>query len=260
VQREGRRERFDLPAFVRREKAKFQKINALKPAVLHLDKLSTPPAGAPGEMSPRVDNAEMYLRGRFTFLQYAEEGQAITITARAVKVGNYSGETKLQLHAPDGRVLHEYTLPPDGQSYPIAFTAAQTGFYRVTCAGTVQRLDVTSPHPGNGILLEEPQTFLPIKGRLYFQVPAGVQEFSIGVAADAGADVALLDADGKEVVRRENIDSMELFSATRADASQSEIWSIALSKVVWQVTLRCSAPLAPVVSTNPATLLLTGVK
>lgn len=253
VEHADRRELFNLPEFVRREQTKFQKINAQKPAVLQLDRLSTPTSD-----TPREDNSEMYLRGRFTFLQYATKGQVITITARAVKVGNYSGETELQLHTPDDRVLRRDTLPPDSQPYPITFTAEQTGFYRVTCNGTVQRLDITSPHPGSGILLDAPQTFLPIQGRIYFQVPAGVREFFIGVASDAGADVTLLDATGKEIEKRHDIDSMELFSATRADASASEIWSLSFSKVIWQVTLRCYAPLVPIVSTNPATLPQSG--
>jgi hypothetical protein len=68
--------------------------------------------------------------------------------------------------------------------------------------------------------------------------------------------VALLDPSGTEIMKRQNVDSMALFSATRSDSSKSEIWSIALSKVIWQVTVRCYAPLLPLLSTNPETLLL----
>jgi hypothetical protein len=252
VKRNNQISQFDLSAFIKREQAEFSTINAQKPAVLHLDDLKPPPSDA-----PRQGNSEVYLRGSFTFLQYAEKGQSITIDARAVKVGTYSGNTDLTLLGPDDAVIKTYSLPPDSEIYPITFTAATTGFYRVTCAGTVQRVDITSPHRGNGILLDGFQTFLPIQGKLYFQVPAGVREFYVGIAADAGADVALVDPNGKEIERHQNIDSMQLFSATRAEASHSEIWSIDVSKVVWQLTVRLYAPLEPIVSTNPDTLVLT---
>lgn len=251
VKRNNQISRFDLPAFVKQKQTEFQKLNSLKPALVDLEKLKVPVADA-----ARQGNSEVYLRGKFTFLQYAEKGQSVTITARAVKVGNYSGNTDLNLSDPDNKLIKTYSLPPDGKLSPISFVASDSGFYRVSCNGTVQRVDITSASPGNAILVNEPQTFLPIRGRLYFQVPAGVRQFSIGVAADAGADVALLDPDGKEIQKRQNVDSMELFSATRPDPSKSEIWSIALSKVVWQLTVRGYAPLMPLLSTNPETLLL----
>lgn len=252
VKRNNKISQFNLSAFIKQEQAEFSTINAQKPAVLHLDDLKPPPSDA-----PRQGNSEVYLRGSFTFLQYAEKGQSITIDARAVKVGNYSGNTDLALLNPGDAIIKTYSLPPDSKIYPITFTAATTGFYRVTCAGTVQRVDITSSHRGNGILLDGFQTFLPIQGKLYFQVPAGVREFHVGVAADAEADVALVDPNGKEIERHQNIDSMQLFSATRAEASHSEIWSIDVSKVVWQLTVRLYAPLEPIVSTNPDTLVLT---
>ena len=255
VKRNNKITRFDLPAFVKQKQIEFQKINSLKPATVSLNELQIPTSDA-----TRQGNSEVYLRGKFTFLQYAEKDQAITIIARAVKVGNYSSDTNLELTDPNNTVLKTYSLPPDGKAFPITFTAAESGFYRVSCKGTVQRIDITSSNRGNGILLETPQTFLPIQGRLYSQVPAEVRQFSIGVASDAGANVSLLDPNGKEIMKRQNVDSMELFSATRSNPDKSEIWSIALSKVVWQVTVRCYAPLVPLLSTNPETLLLADVK
>lgn len=119
-----------------------------------------------------------------------------------------------------------------------------------------QRLDLDSPHPGNGLLADGPLSFLPLSGRLYFQVPAGVAEFGIGISTDSTADVALLDSAGREVARHEGVGDLLLLEGRRDDASESEIWSISISKAKWAVNVEMFAPLLPVVSTNPATLLL----
>jgi len=66
----------------------------------------------------------------------------------------------------------------------------------------------------------------------------------------------LLNPAGQEVDRQNGLNSMHLFSATRSDASKSEIWSIDVSQAVWAVMVNMYTPLTPVVSTNPDTLLL----
>lgn len=103
-------------------------------------------------------------------------------------------------------------MPLTNKPFPISFTAEETGLYRVVRASTFsQRIDITSAQPGNGLLSDGDLQFLPIAGRLYFQVPAGVKNFKIGVATDSTADVALLDASGKEVERHNNVASVQLF-------------------------------------------------
>jgi hypothetical protein len=188
-------------------------------------------------------------------LQYAQQGEAITIDVTIRKI--YDRETIVDLIDPSGRKIQSYTIPLDNKPFPITFTAAETGLYRVARTQDFsQYLDITSANPGNGLLTEGSIEFLPLGGKLYFQVPAGVKDFTIGVATDSTADVALVNPDGKEVDRQNNLDSMHLFSATRTDASKSEIWSIDVSKPIWAVMVNMYAPLMPVVSTNPATLLL----
>jgi hypothetical protein len=169
----------------------------------------------------------------------------------------YPTETTVDLIAPSGKKLETYNLPLTNKPFPITFTAEETGLYRVVRKSTFsQRVDITSANPGNGLLAYGQLPFLPLEGKLYFQVPAGVKDFTIGIASDTAVDVALLNPEGKEVERRDNLKSMHLFSGSRADASKSEIWLLDFSKSVWIVFLHMYAPLVPVVSTNPATLLL----
>src|SRR5690606_648885 len=97
---------------------------------------------------------------------------------------------------------------------------------------------------------------LPMEGRVYFQVPAGVKDVTLSVFSDASVDVALLNAQGQEVERHNQISGTQLFTAQRSDASQSEIWSLDISHAVWAAAIKMYAPLVPVISTNPQTLLL----
>ena len=249
VKSNGKTTPFDLAGFIKNRRAQLQKINEQKPATIDLNTLQAPATGA-----PRKGNIEMYLQGPFTFLQYAQKGQEVTINVTVRKV--YPTETKVDLIDPNGKKLETYNLPLTNKPFPITFTATETGLYRVVrTSGFSQRVDITSAAPGNGLLVDGQLPFLPIAGKLYFQVPAGVKDFNIGVASDTTVDVALLNPKGEEVERHNNLNSMQLFSGSRANASKSEIWSLDFSKSVWIVFVHMYAPLVPVVSTNPNTLL-----
>lgn len=242
--------KYDLADFIRNKQAEFKTINDMVPATIDLNQLHAPVSGA-----PRVGNKTFYLRNKFTFLQYAQKGETITIDVTVRKI--YDRETTVDLIDPSGKKIQSYTIPLDNKPFPITFTAAETGLYRVVRTQDFsQYADITSANPGNGLLADGSIEFLPQGGKLYFQVPAGVKTFTVGISTDSTADVALVNPDGKDVDRQNNLNSMHLFSATRNDASKSEIWSIDVSKAVWAVMVNMYTPLVPVVSTNPETLLL----
>lgn len=240
----------DLESFVRTNQERLEKFKGLRLAAIDLSQLNAPEAGA-----PREGNREIYLRGTFTFLQHAEAGEEVTIQVTARKV--YPRETLVELLDPDGTRVRKDVVPYDNKPHAITFTARKTGLYRlVRTQEFSQRLDLTSSHPGNGILADRAVSFLPLSGRLYFQVPAGVADFTLGVSTDSTAEVALLDSEGREVERHRDVSDLQLLSGHRADSSKSEIWSLSISKAKWAVILEMYAPLVPLVSTNPATLLL----
>lgn len=246
----GTKTKFDLAGYLDYQRDQMKKLAGLKPAKIDISQLHAPAQG--GE---RKDNSQFFARRRFVFLQYAEKGQNITIDAA---VTNYDHkQTPLQLLDPKGNVLQTVTPTLDGKPVPITFTAAETGMYQVKrTLNFSQQVDVSSDAPGNGYLVNDDLSFLPIKGQLYFQVPAGVKKFTIGAATPDGADVALVDGHGKEVQRNANIMGIQLFTATRKNASQSEIWSLSVSSVKRGLVVNMYEPLIPVVSTNPHTLLL----
>lgn len=250
IERNNIKTAFDLAAFVKERQEYLESIRALKPATVELEKVVVPPADA-----MRQSNSEFYLQGAFTFLQYAEAGQQITINARARKV--YDREPQVELQDPQGKMIQTYKIPLNGSLLPIQFTASQTGLYRLVRKEVQsQYVDIGSAHRGSALLVDGKLNFLPKQGQLYFQVPAGVKSFKIGVTTDSAADVALLDANQQEVEWYQNINGLQIFAAEREDASKSEIWSLRVNSAVWLVTVTPYEPLVPLLSTNPRTLLL----
>jgi hypothetical protein len=240
---------FDLAAFVREQQAYTAKVNALKIAQIDLSRLQ-----APAQDAARKDNDTFFAQGAFTFLQYAEKGQEITVNFRVRK--SYNRDTVVQLIDPDGKELESYKLPLDNSVFPITFTAQQTGLYRLVRKSTFsQRVDINSAQRGSGLLMDDSVRFLPVTGRLYFQVPVGVREFTVGVSTDSPADVALLDAHGNTVEQHNDIGALQLFTGRRDHASKSEIWSLDVLKAGWIVSVTLYDPLIPIASTNPQTML-----
>lgn len=251
VTNNGQTQKYDLAGFVKKKQAEYAKLNALVPAVLDLQQLQIP-----GDSEKREGNNTVYLRNEFNFLQYAKKGGTINITVNSKRV--YPRKATIKLLDPSGKTLKVYDIPTKSGSFPIEFTAEETGYYQLVRSGESSNYtDIDSSNPGNGIITTDDQIqFLPKAGYLYFEVPAGVKEFSMGVAGSPQADVALVDPSGQEVERVPALKSLHLFSATRADASKSEIWAIHIRSAVWGVTVKPYAPLAPIVSTNPSTMLL----
>src|SRR5690606_22211817 len=155
-------------------------------------------------------NESFFLRNEFTFLQYAREGEAIDISVKSKRI--YPRKATIKLVDPSGKTVETFDIPTQSTTFPIRFTATQTGFYRLVRSGESSNYtDISSSHPGNGLFAENGEVqFLPTAGDLYFQVPAGVKEFAIGVGADTRADVALVDPNGKEVERQRELNSMHL--------------------------------------------------
>jgi hypothetical protein len=234
----------------------FQEANANQQQIYFgaINQLQSPVDGA-----PRKDNDGIYTHSKFVFLQYAKQGETITINVRAEKV--YARDTQVELYDPNGKLLKTIDIPYDNKPHPVTFTAAQTGIYRLMRTQPFsQRIDVDSSFPGNGFFIKNGGEYLPQSGgKLYFEVPAGVKNFTINMTTpskDNFADIAIVDAQGKTVGQQKlSHEKPYKFSGERSDASQSEIWSIDISNANWGVDIKFGDTLMPVVSTNPATLL-----
>ncbi len=244
---------FDFAAFLKERQQYFDMINRLKSrTAVDLASLKLPAAAVPRDPA----NNLLYTRGVMTYIQYAKAGDNITVDANCI-TGGYPGGIDLTLAAPDGSEIRKIQVPLGGHA-PVTFTATQTGYYTLK-GGNVQRLDITSAHPGGAYLIDkEFQVLLPLGGKAYFEVPPGVGEFHVGISSSSGVDAMLLDTTGKAVDQKNGIRSMIILTGKRQDTSKSEIWAVQFDRAVWEVNLRLYEPLLPIFSNNPASLPLQG--
>jgi hypothetical protein len=248
VERDGKKTAFDLAAFMAERVKYFDFANSLVPA--ELDKAALQ---APADFAVRNGNAGLYTRG-CCFLQYAEKGKTITFTTRVLRSG-YKAGAEIRIVDPDGEVEAEYQVPSTvGKAEPsdYRFTPAKTGVYTLKC-GSINCFDITSDASGSALATAPGfARFLMPAGTFYFGVPKGVREFSVGIAGNV--DYELIDASGKSVQKGRCDGSLVFLNGKRADASALETWAVRLARPEWLVAIRMYRPLAPLVSTNPASL------
>lgn len=243
---------FNLKTIIAAARRYVDKLSSIKRTVQPKLSELRPPAAD----SVRLPEGEIPFRAPTTLLQYAEAGKPITINAKMNRY--YHSNGSIEIFQPSGKLLRKVPIFCDKKGVqPVTFTPAETGIYRLKCNPGINSIIVSSKARGSGFLIEKDVlTLLKPTGRLYFRVPSGVKKFSLAVAGSPSVNAALRSPDGKVVQQKMNIGSMELFSATRLDASKDEVWSISFSSSVWVATLRLYAPLVPIVSTNPDTLFL----
>lgn len=120
-------------------------------------------------------------------------------------------------------------------------------------SGADNCLDITSDAPGSALATTPSgaRLLMPV-GKLYFRVPQGVKQFSVGVAGEV--DYELIDGSGKCVQKGRCDGSLVFLNGQREDASAGETWAVKLFRPQWLVAIRMYWPLAPLVSTNAASL------
>ena len=219
----------------------------LAAAPIDLNKLVAPRPGAPTAAASSI----IPVRDKGKFLQFAEKGRKLALEAMGVKVGSNDGEISMLVKSPRGGEVTKFDLTPGHPWRRVEFTPAETGIYTVECVenrGNAFRL--RSATPGNGHLAEGAFRLVSPKGKLFFQVPAGVGDIKIEVAGDEGEplDICLVNPAGAVVQRLSKVEATKLLSFKRASGAQAEIWSVEFSNALEDSTIRLGANLVPVLS------------
>jgi Right handed beta helix region len=239
---------FDFKALLEKEKGKD--IKAIKLASNKEFKKLRPVTG-----QPFVPQKGLFrLRNQNNFLLWAKEGEDITLSLQNQKLGNHT-DAKITIYNPDGKALKKIKLIA-AQCEKYTFKADKTGLFRVRING-YSMVIVKSSHNGQGLSCYKSLRMVKPKGKLYFQVPAGVKKIGVLIKGQGAewVSAALVNPSGKRVMKKEEATSGALLSAIRADSSSSEIWSIDFINSVEDVSLRLVAPLIPIVSQSPSMLL-----
>ncbi len=200
------------------------------------------------------------LRKKCDYLQWAKAGDQIRIAFTNKPVHRfdhrfYRDPLQVVVWCPTVTDVDRFGIPFDGRT-EYTLNAAETGIYRFEIDARMQTVTIETDAPGQGLSAAGTLYVFGCRGRLYFHVPAGVKEFQIeaGGSPREGSTVYLLDADGKQVDEGINLEGSKLLKATRPKDAEAEIWS--LKFMAAKLFLRLGAPLVPVLSPDPANILV----
>ncbi len=245
----------DLEAFLKKQLSTVQQLQSLKPATVDLSALKAP---SPGKTPPVKQSGRIKFRNSAEMLLLAKAGEEIAVTLTARQVGRNTQKVLIVLKDPAGKSLRQHELAADGQPFELKFTAEASGLYHLEANTRHQALSFNSTHAGQGMLMGKQFQLISPEGKLYFQVPGGVEKFSIIIWGDPNEylTASLVNPAGKIVQTETRFDSVRAFTGTRRAGARSEIWSLDLKNAVEDVSIRLMEPLLPVVALDPSFLLV----
>lgn len=203
-------------------------------------------------------------RGDAHFVFTAQKGEktAFTLTAKVVGRKNEPYPIRVRVIAPSGKETPlAQCMPGAPQSYDVI--ATEEGVHHLVAAAGQQT--VTLHAPARAVSAIAPSGVFHLLGtsqRLYFQVPAGTNEFAVRVAGGGGSEMAraiVRDAAGTVVADEDCIARSRQIPFTRADAAQAAVWSVELVKpskgVIEDIRLGFDG-IAPIIAPAPEALLV----
>lgn len=170
--------------------------------------------------------------GRFVI--WAREGDQVRFGVRHSQVGPYAGRTApVVIVGPAGEEVHRGEAPFEEET-EVAFTAPETGLYRVTVEVAPNRVAVThSSHPVNLAGEGRRVDLIFGAGDYWFWVPAGTTEFGVRVAGEGVGEAVratLIDPAGNVVEDVDNLVQTHQFEVELDAPSEGEAWVIRLSR------------------------------
>jgi hypothetical protein len=174
------------------------------------------------------------LRRTARFALYAAEGEEVRFALHYMQLGNYSGKAiPAVVVLPSGEEAHRAQIPFEAET-EIAFTASETGVYRIAADPAHNRIALTrSSHPVNIVGEGGRVGLVHAAGDYFFWVPAGTTEFAVRVAGEGSGEAiraALLDPEGAVVDKADNVVAMHQFEVNLPEPSPGAAWTVRVSK------------------------------
>lgn len=242
-------EKVDFKPLVEKSRARLAELRSLKkPTLPDLAAL------VPAKGTASVKKGRMPLRRAGIFLLQGTKGRKITFRTKVLKF--YKSKGSLVIVSPSGRELEKKTLSYKQTGWvEHSFIPEETGTYQVKFNPGINALEIRSDFP-SGLLAKEGETvFVKPYGRMYFTVPADTEKFTFTVSAKPAADVRIIDPAGKTRAEKKKITSAEIISVSCGKSAEDQVWSIDIRQAVWETVIRMHAPLVPILSDDPETLL-----
>ncbi len=215
-----------------------------------------------GNSIPAPSTNTYRIRNNFSIVLYGEAGKELSFHLTGYDLKRKPREINVKVTDLTGKIENLGKMAP-GETKKFTFTPNQTGAYLLEAE--------IGPH----MMSFKPETqfhwamvgassdgyiniYRPAgRSAFYFAVPAGLKTFEVEVSGDPGETVTaeIKSPNGKIVMKREHFDAPVVFTVFR-ESTEAEIWSITLSQAIEDTRIRILSPLLPLVSDNPANLLI----
>ncbi len=249
----GMEKAFDCEAFVKNS-APLPPDKVFKTVPLDLKKLK--PLTGKGKAS----GGQIRFREKSEYLQWAAAGQKIQIAFSNKPVHRYEGKSthaplEVVVWCPSRAIVDKIGIPFDGATN-YTLNAAETGIYRFEIDARMQTATVLTDAPGQGMAAAENLYVFGCSGRLYFNVPAGINDVRIeaGGSPNEASSVFLLNSTGEQVDSGLHLEGSKILQFTRPAEAKAEVWSIKFNAS--KLFLRIGAPLVPLFASDPDNLLV----
>lgn len=188
---------------------------------------------------PRARKASLpidgWFRGEARFAIYATKGSPLefSVLSKIVSKKTPPASIVVSLRSPSGKVMK---LADTRAGTPAGYQlrALETGAYEVSCSAGPQAVSLDCPSlPASAVSANGAMHFIGVTGRLFFLVPAGVQEFALRVAGDGALEQAravVVDPQGKIVADEDHIARSRQIVIKRGTSNAAEIWSFQLQQ------------------------------
>ncbi len=247
----------DMAAYV--VKHEMNKPNLAKTADVKLATLL--PSGGYKLKPRRKSQPRLIMRQDTTFLLAATKGQEVKFNLLLQQVSRRykTLPMKVTLTTPSG----QKTTLPDAKCQNAAnqysFKAAEPGVYTVTGHPKGNKLSIQSSNVPYSIMLPK-NNYLALyrpAGRVYFGIPAGINEFTIEVGGQGSETVNATVYIGKtQVATATSISAPRKFKISCKESDKPRYGSIVFDKAVEDVMLKIPVPLLPVIAADKPELMI----
>ena len=196
-------------------------------------------------------------RNNRTLVLDGRKGEKITVKLTGAGVTRRHSACTVTVKDPEGKTILNKSFS-NFKKQEVSFTPQMNGWYKVTTFSR-SKLTVRTDHRGQGMLMGERLQLFRSRGSLFFEVPGGLDKFSILIWGNPEESVSasLIDPDGKVVKHKVKFEKPEFFTGSTKGVKESKIWQIKIDSSRDDFTILFPAPLNGVFAENPDLLLRT---
>lgn len=204
---------------------------------------------APGEVNP------VFIRSPYTFYQYFPAAGEYKIRFGTKPIlRKYKPCFRVKASGLAEMLLKEVEL--HGADNEITIRTKHEDFVRFDITPVRSAVRVLSDHPGGGVLVFPGRGMFASPGsRMWFAVPAGVQEFSVRIGRGEAASARLISPEGKVVSSIPMGKRAGVLTATRKADAPLEIWMVEFPDMNEDCSITIKPPCTPFVSSTPEGVL-----